>query len=333
MTRRTVSLLVLALVFLLILWLAPSVLLVVFAGILVAVLLRGGGNWIARKLNIGPSYGLALFCVALVLAAAVFIGFAGAALANQVQILIDSLPDAIEAARGYVDKHGWIQRGIDMVNPSDLAPSGGATTAFNVTFGFLGNAVVILFVGLYGAVAPATYVNGFTALFSPSLRPKVRAMLKQATIALRGWLRAQFISMTVVGVLTGLGLWALGVPLAPILAVLAALLTFIPNLGPIMAAVPAILLGFADGLTTAMWIAGLYVVVQTVESYFITPRVQEEVVSLPPALTISAQLLFGLLFGIMGLALATPLAAVVLRVGDKFYVDDYLEEEALQTQA
>src|SRR3546814_6516221 len=80
------------------------------------------------------------------------------------------------------------------------------------------------------------------------------------------------VSMTVVGVLTGTGLWALGIPLAFILGALAALLAFIPNIGPVIAAVPAVLLAFLDGPTTVLWVVTVYVAVQTVESYLITDR-------------------------------------------------------------
>src|SRR3546814_8031203 len=95
------------------------------------------------------------------------------------------------------------------------------------------------------------------------------------------------VSMTVVGVLTGTGLWALGIPLAFILGALAALLAFIPNIGPVIAAVPAVLLAFLDGPTTVLWVVTVYVAVQTVERSLITPMVQQGRVSLPPVLTIS----------------------------------------------
>ncbi|MDY8110129.1 AI-2E family transporter [Fulvimarina sp. 2208YS6-2-32] len=328
MTRRTVSLLVLGLAVLVILWLAADVLLAVFAGILIAVFLRGGGDWMARHLHVRSALGLSIFCILLVLATAGFLAFAGAALADQVQKFVDSLPDAIESARNFVGDHDWIQRGLQMIDPSTLFSSGsGATSIFSSSLGALGTAVVIAFVGLYGAIAPGTYVRGFVALLAPSLRRRALRIIGEAGVALRGWLKAQFISMAIVGILTGLGLWAIGIPFAPILAILAAVLTFIPNIGPVLAALPALLLGLSDGLSATLWVAGLYVAVQTVESYLITPRIQEESVSLPPALTISAQLLFGVLFGLLGLALATPLAAVALRLGKIFYVEDYLDAE------
>jgi predicted PurR-regulated permease PerM len=328
-SRRTVSVLVVCAAILVVLWLAADVLLVVFAGILFAVFVRGGGDVIAARAHVARGIGLAIFGISFVAAAAAFLAFAGAAFADQLQKLVDSLPQAIQAVRSYVEAHGWMRRALDMFDPGDFMPSGRlATSAFSTTFGLIGNVVVIAFVGLYGAISPGIYARGLTALLAPSLRPTASDMLDEAASALRGWLMAQLVSMTAVGVLTGLGLWALGVPLALILAVLAALLTFIPNIGPILAATPAVLLGLSDGLSTALWIAGLYVAVQTIESYVITPGMQKETVSLPPALTISMQLLFGVLFGILGLALATPLAAVLLRVLRKFYVAGYLDREA-----
>jgi predicted PurR-regulated permease PerM len=317
----------------LLLWQAPDVVLVAFAGVLMAVFLRGGGDWVAGRLRLKPEYGVAIFCVGLTVTALLFLGVAGAALADQVQQLWDQIPAAISTLRGYVDEHAWINQALDKFDPAAVAPSGSdATSAWSSTFGGFGNAVIIAFVGLYGAAAPSTYVSGLVSLFAPSARPTAQAMLRESGIALRGWLKAQFVSMAVVGVLTGLGLWILGVSLAPILAVLAAFLTFIPNIGPVLALIPAVLLGLTEGVSTALWIVGLYVAVQAIESYVVTPRVQESAVSLPPALTIAFQLLFGALFGILGLALATPLAAVLLRVGRKFYVEGYLDKETARLE-
>ncbi len=324
-SRRTVSLLILCSSFLLMLWLAADVLLAIFAGILLAVFLRSSGDWVGERVGLGKGIGLAIFLVALAGVIAGFLVVAGTALADQAQKLLDSLPEAIAAARGYVDHHGWLRRGIDALSPRDFAPS--PAGAFSTTFGAFGNAVVILFVGLYGAGNPGVYARGAAALLAPSLRPAARDMMREADIAMGGWLRGQFVSMAVVGVLTAFGLWALGVPLALILAVLAAVLTFIPNVGPVLAALPAVLIGLSEGPSTALWIAGLYIAVQGIESYLVTPHVQKASVSLPPALTIAVQLFLGALFGIMGLALATPLAAVALRLGSKFYVNDYLDRE------
>ena len=161
-------------------------------------------------------------------------------------------------------------------------PNGGtAATAVTTTFGALGNFVIMLFIGLYVALDPETYRRGVISLFAPSSRSTGDEVLRKLTNTLRTWLVAKLIAMAVVGVLTWLGLWLVGVPLAVILGLVAGLLAFIPNIGPLIAAAPAVLLGFSEGLTMAMLVVAVFVVVQTVESYAITPLVQQERLSLP----------------------------------------------------
>jgi predicted PurR-regulated permease PerM len=132
--------------------------------------------------------------------------------------------------------------------------------------------------------------------------------------------------MTVVALLTVLGLWALGIPLALTLGLFAGLIKFIPNFGPILSALPPVLLALLSGPRQALWVVLLYLGIQTLESYVITPLVQQKVVSLPPVLVISAQLLAGSLFGFAGLALATPLLAVAMVLARTLYLEDVLGE-------
>lgn len=333
MTQRVVSVLVLAGVLLLLVWHAPEVLLVVFAGVLLALFLRGGGDWLARRTGLSGGWGLLLFVAAL-LAGFVLAGLAAApTIADQLDQLWQEVPRAAAGLRERLARYSWGRTLLDQITPRRLLSSGGdaagtASSALSTTFGALGNLVLILFIGLYLAADPGLYTRGVRALLAPSLRPRAEAMLREAGATLQGWLLAQLISMSLIGVLTGLGLMLLGVPLAPVLALVAALLTFIPNIGPVIAAVPAVLLGLADGPMQALWVALLYIGVQTVESYLVTPLIQQRTVSLPPALTLAVQLLLGVLFGLLGLALATPLAAAGLALTRRFYVGDYLQEGA-----
>jgi predicted PurR-regulated permease PerM len=200
-------------------------------------------------------------------------------------------------------------------------------SAVSSTFGALGNAVIILFIGLYGALDPGVYKRGLTMLLAPSIQERGDEVLRAAGATLRNWLTAQLLAMTVVGMLTGLGLWLAGVPLAFALGLIAGLLAFIPNIGPIIAIAPALLLALPEGRTTLLIVLAVYLGVQALESYVITPLIQQEKVSLPPALVIAAQLLFGVLFGILGLALATPIAAVVMTIVGMVYVQSYLDRE------
>ncbi len=139
--------------------------------------------------------------------------------------------------------------------------------------------------------------------------------------------------MAIVGVLTGVGLALLGIPLPIPLAIFASLLTFIPNIGPVIAAAPAVLLGVVETPQTGAYVALLYVGVQAVESYGITPFVERETVSLPPAVTLTAQLVFGLIAGFAGIIVATPLAAVLIVLVQTLYVQDLLGDRKVDSIA
>ena len=227
--------------------------------------------------------------------------------------------------------YDWGPPLLDRLTPDLFISSEGRTAALSAvssTFGALGNIVVILFIGLYGALDPSVYRRGLTLLLAPSIRDRGDDVLRATAATLRHWLAAQFMAMTVVGVLTGLGLWVAGVPLAFALGLIAGLLAFIPNIGPVLAIAPALLLALPDGRDAMLIVLAIYVGVQALESYVVTPLLQQEKVSLPPALVIAAQLLFGVLFGILGLALATPIAAALLTITQRAYVRDYLERES-----
>ena len=135
---------------------------------------------------------------------------------------------------------------------------------------------------------------------------------------------AQLVAMATVGALTGMGLWLIGVPQALALGIVAGLLDFIPNVGPILASVPGILAAASAGTTQALYALALYIAIQTAENNLITPIVQRRAVDLPPALTMVALLVMGLLGGVLGLLLAVPLAAVLTVAVRMAYVEDVL---------
>jgi predicted PurR-regulated permease PerM len=182
--------------------------------------------------------------------------------------------------------------------------------------------VIVLFIGVYAAVEPSIYRRGFLVLIPPQHRDRTGKVISEVVDTLRWWLIGKFISMTIIGVLTTVGLWIMGIPLALALGIIAAIFTFIPNIGPLLSAIPAVLLGLIDSPQQALYIAALYVGIQTVESYMITPLIQRKTVSLPPALTLSAQVLLGVIFGGLGVALATPMTAAALVLSRMLYVDD-----------
>ncbi|WP_131782815.1 AI-2E family transporter [Legionella gresilensis] len=181
---------------------------------------------------------------------------------------------------------------------------------------------VILFFGIALAYQPEIYTNGLIKLFPKQKQNKVREVLNDTTQTLQLWLAGKAFSMLIIGLLTWIGLWILDIPLAFTLALLAALLSFIPNIGPIIAAVPAILLALLKSPIFGLYVVLLYLAIQTIESYLITPLIQQKSISLPPALIVFMQLIMSLLVGILSLALATPLLAVISVVVKQTYLNE-----------
>jgi predicted PurR-regulated permease PerM len=150
--------------------------------------------------------------------------------------------------------------------------------------------------------------------------------LTATAYALRWWFLGQLISMVMLGVTVAVGLLIIGVDLWLSLGVLTGLLTFIPFLGPIIAAVPILIVGFAEGMQTGMIVLIFYLVVQNLEGNFLEPLIHQRVVNLAPVLLISVQVLMSTLFGAMGLVMAAPLTLVAMIMVKKLYIEDMLGE-------
>jgi predicted PurR-regulated permease PerM len=153
-------------------------------------------------------------------------------------------------------------------------------------------------------------------------RAKGEDVLNKLGENLKKWLKGKIFSMTVVMILTGIGLSILGVPMWLVLAIIAGILNFIPNFGPLIAMIPAVLVAFMQGPSTAALVAGMFILIQVVESNFITPMVQQKLISIPPALIISAQLLISPLTGGWGLVLATPLMLIIMILVQELYIKE-----------
>lgn len=207
---------------------------------------------------------------------------------------------------------------------------GHAQTAFGLTVGVVGNIVIIIFLGLFFAADPAGYRDGFVKLLPVARRRRVAEVLDEAGRSLRWWLIGQLAMMAIVAVSISIMLLAVGIPNAILLGTLAGLLNFIPFLGPILAAIPVFLAAMPEGMATLALVMTLFVIIQSIEGYLIAPLVQERAVHLPPAWSLAALVVFGALFGGIGVALATPLLAVARILVLRLYVEDGLERGAIR---
>jgi predicted PurR-regulated permease PerM len=322
-------------ILLLFFWYFAYVLLLVFAGILLAVFLRSLAEWLSAHTPLSVGWSLTLVILFLLEGAGIGVSLLGPSIMNSFDQLTQIIPQALERIQDFISKHGMIKKQLledflqsskkTLITQDMFARMAGI---FSNIIGLIVGIVVILANGLYFSAEPKIYTHSAVRLISPSKRERVRAVLTELGRALRWWLAGRIIAMIVVGVLTWAGLFLLSVPAAAALAFLAMMLGFIPNIGPILAAAPAILAGgMQGGLITALYVALLYIAVQFFEGYLVTPLVQQRTVSIPPALTLTVQLMMGFAFGILGLLLATPLAVVILVLVQMLYLEDILGDQ------
>jgi predicted PurR-regulated permease PerM len=306
------------------------VLLIVFAGVLMAVGLGGGADILQRRTPLGRPGGLTVVITLVVLLLFFLSGAIGAPLTGQVNDLLTQLPDAVEILRKRLAEQEWLGRSVTEPGmmqdwmPSPQEVMGGVTSAFSRTLGAVANGFVILFIGVYGAADPGSYVSGIVHLTPKRNRARAREVLDALAHALRWWLVGRLTMMSVVGVLTTLGLWIAGIPNSLALGLLAALLSFVPYVGPILSFFPAVLVALTVSLTKVLYVVIVFGLVQTLESYVITPLVQQRAVSMPPVILITAQIAMGVLAGATGVLLAAPLAIVVIVLLQMLYVEDVL---------
>lgn len=316
---------------LLLLGYAAPVFLLIFAGIMLAVFLRGISDWVSAHTLLGGGWSLALVVIVLAAVIGLACWFLAGQVADQVDQFLETLPKAVARAEQQLERHEWGRRLLQEI-PTGTGSSPGlgqiwqrVTGFFSTTLGVITDIIVILFVGLFLAAAPDLYVKGLVRLLPPARRQRGREVMAAAGEKLRWWMVGQLVSMVEVGLLTGLGLWLLGVPLPLTLGLMTGLLNFIPTFGPLIAAVPTVLIALAVGPWVAVWALILYTAVACFDGYIVQPLVQRRLTSLPPALLIAFQIVMGVLTGPLGLALATPLLAVSLVFVQKLYVQDVLE--------
>jgi predicted PurR-regulated permease PerM len=339
----TVGVTLLGLALALLLWYGVRVLLVGFAGVLLAVLLRAIAAGVTRLTRLPAGWALGVTLVGI---AGLFVGawlLLAPDVAEQANQLADRLPPAFERLRQQVEGTPWgrqLFRLLDRFTGATGGSGGGgggggvaapttqivrrATDLLSSTLGVVLDLLIILFLGIYLAAQPGLYVDGLASLFPPARRARVCQVLHELGETLRWWLIAQGVDMLVIGALTWAGLWAMGIPLALTLGLLAALFNFIPNFGPLFSYVPAVLLALVDGPEKAGYVTIFYVVLQNIEGYLLLPLLQRNAVDTPPALLIGAQVLLTLLVGGLGLALAAPLSACALVVVKMLYLHDVL---------
>lgn len=310
-------------------WLALDLLVLLVAGILLAILLRAAAALVAERsgLSIGRSLALVVLTVVGLLATAAW--FSADRLAQQADELAQTIPAAFADLTSWLTQYQW---GRWLLDQTQSASTDGnvlqrASTMFGrVTSGVL-VVVVIVFTGGYLAARPEPYIRGLLRLVPLARRQRAAEVMYAAGEVLRWWLFGQLLAMLMVGLAMGIGLAIIGVQLAFVLGVLAGLFEFIPFLGPLIGLGPALLLAMAEEPHQALYVLGLYAAVQTFEGYLLTPLVQQRAVELPPVVTITSQVALSWMAGPIGLLVAVPVTAVVMVATQMLYVRDVLGDD------
>lgn len=332
-TLLVISLVLMTGLLLAVIWYASDVLLLLFGGILVAVLLRAPTNWLSKKTALPENVALMLAICALIGTLILLVYLFAAPLTDQAAQLANTLPRALAGMRRWLQENNWARPLQPLMTELtrmklDFQLVGRASGMISSTFEALIGMVVVVFIGIYLAAQPRLYQRGLMHLLPIRLRPRAWEVFDKIGSVLRWWLIGRLTTMMTVGLMAGLGLWWLQVPLAFTLGVLSGLLEFIPYVGPVLAAIPALLIAFNIDPMLASYVLLLYGVIQGTENYLLTPLVEQRAVALPPALVIFATLLLAALAGPLGVILASPLTAAGIVTVRLLYIEGVVEQPA-----
>jgi predicted PurR-regulated permease PerM len=307
-----------------------QVLLVVFAGVLLAIAFDGLTELVQRYTSLRHGWSLLLVLVVLLALISAMGALLGPHIVDQLFQLAQRLPEAIDNVRSRLQAYQWGRMLLHNIPaPQEILANSSTlishvTGAFSTALGALANVFVMLVIGIYMAVDPDTYARSAVYLLPPTRRHRARVVMAALAHALRRWFAGRLASMALVGLFIYIGLSLIGVPLALALGLITALLEFVPYLGPFLALIPAVLVAMLESPVLALYVLPLYAAVQIAEGYLITPLIEKRAVSIPPAYLIVVQVLGGVLAGAIGVVLAEPLAVVVAIMVQMLYVEDIL---------
>lgn len=331
--RVVLTVLILAVAYLV--WSGIHVLLLAFAGMAFAVFLATLSDWLCARTGWPYRRALSVLVILLVLLGCGFTWLLAHHVMVQVVGLSQKLPESLETARKYLEEYPW---GSDLLEQAptaagSLAQAGALTRLTGLASGAVDvalAAVVILFVGVFGAAEPDVYKHGLLHLVPLGERDRVDQALDAVIFNLRWWLVGQACLMAMLGMTTAVGLWLVGIPFAVTLGLITGIMAMIPYLGAWLSAVPAALIALQMGPRYFGMTVALFFGLHLLEGYLLAPLVQRRTVHMPPALTLIVQILLGELVGVVGLLIAAPLTVAVVVFLKLLYIEDALGDETIE---
>jgi len=315
-----------------ILWAGAEVFLLGFAGMLVAIFLRTLGGFLSKHTPVSETSALVIVILTAAALSVLAVWLLAPSVQQQFEELTEQLPVVYENAKKQIAQYPLGNRIVEQIPAPEqfilgrqpASVLGRVTGFFSTALDIVTSLLIVLVFAIYFAFNPSLYTEGVVKLVPQDKERRAREILGTIEITLRRFLIGMSASMLIGGTLTFLGLWLLGVPFAVPLGIIAGLLNFIPNIGPFIAGLPAVLIALSQSPAQALYVVLLYAAVQNLEGFVVTPLIQQRAVALPPVLVISSQILFAVIFGFLGLLLAVPIFAVLFVLVKMIYVEDIL---------
>jgi predicted PurR-regulated permease PerM len=336
-------------------WYFAATLFLIFAGVLLGVALNAMTTRLGRVVKLPHAVRLTIVCVVLagLLSGVIFLG--GTTIAEQAAVLSNTIKSQLVGVKAFLERNGVDTSYFELSSPAASAPaaegtpstaatpgatvprglpsagalasSGGAIVSQTLklllgTVSAVGNFFIVLFLGLTFAAQPSVYRKGLLYMAPARHRARATIIVDRISETLERWLIAQIITMTLVFLVTWIGLAIIGIQSSFILGIQAGLLAFIPTVGAVLAGVIVVLASLASGWVAAASAFALFLGVHALESYILTPILQRQALDIPPATLFAFQILLGVVFGIWGISLALPLMAIVKVLIDHFKGDE-----------
>jgi len=310
------------------LWLTSGVLLLMFAAVLLAVLLSSFARLVADWTPVGERWALTTATSIVAVLVLGFLVLFGSQIGGQITQVLEMLPQAVDAGGnrlGIADAAEKLEQAIAAGVGSNVVSR--VTGLGYTVVGALADLALVLVASVYLAADPRLYRHGAAKLLPRSQHARIFDAMDATANALRLWFAGQLVTMLLVGTVSGLAYWWIGLPSPLALGIIAGATNFVPFLGPFLGAVPALIFASAKDLQTVLWTVGAVFLIQQLEGNVISPLVQRRAVSMPPVVALFAIVVFGFLFGLLGVFLAVPLAVALLVLVKKLWVRQTLGEE------
>jgi predicted PurR-regulated permease PerM len=312
-------------------WYNASSLLLLFAGILFAAFLDACTHGLSRVLPIARIWRFAFVGLVLGIITALAITWGVGRLPEQARSMVRIMDTQIDILESSLTPFGIDlfgsegRQGLSHLISDPGRLFGHVHQAVTGAYAVVINTIIVVCLGLFFAANPGGYRDGMLSLLPVASRGRIRDVMDEMGRTLRGWLLGQLVRNSILAVSVGIALHLLGLPSASLLGLQAGIANFIPYLGPLLAAGPVALVAMPLGPSTLVWTMVIYFSIQTLEGFVVAPLIQREAVNVPPAWTLLAIVVFGAMFGAMGIALAAPLLAVSRIAVLRLYVEDWLQ--------